>query len=192
VTARHLPNGCFLTGRGGQSEREREGMETTIVREVSVNYRGGGRLGERLRQLEEVAASFRRTLPDNSREHVMALYLNGAHKVIAYSGVPTGTAISAPVHPREVYQPAMLVGATAVTLGHNHPSGSTEPSAEDHKVTRSLKAAAEVLGLKLLDHLVISDCDCFSFLSNGALWGLVDDCFLPPVGSCSDVLRVSW
>jgi hypothetical protein len=101
----------------------------------------------------------------------MALYLNGAHKVIAYSVVSTGTATSAPVHPREVYQPAILVGATAVLLGHNHPSGSTEPSVEDHKITKSLKAAAEVLGLKLLDHLVISDRDYFSFHSNGALWG---------------------
>ena len=98
-------------------------METTIVREVSVNYRGGERLGETLRQPEEVAAAFRRIVPDNSREHVMALYLNGAHKVIVYSVVSTGTATSAPVHPREVYQPAILVGATAVVLGHKHPSG---------------------------------------------------------------------
>jgi DNA repair protein RadC len=144
-------------------------MDTTIVREVSVNYRGGHELGETLRQPEQVAAAFRRILPDNSREHVMALYLNGAHKVIAYSVVSTGTATSAPVHPREVYQPAILVGATAVVLGHNHPSGSTEPSAEDRRITQSLKTAAEVLGLKLLDHLVISDEGHFSFHSNGAL-----------------------
>jgi DNA repair protein RadC len=83
-------------------------METTIVREVSVNYRGGERLGETLRQPGEVVEAFRRILPDNSREHVMALYLNRAHKVIAYSIVSTGTATSAPVHPREVYQPAIL------------------------------------------------------------------------------------
>ncbi|MEY4669368.1 MAG: hypothetical protein RL518_2067 [Pseudomonadota bacterium] len=70
---------------------------------------------------------------------------------------------------REVYQLAILVGATAVLHGYNHPSGSTEPSVEDRKITKSLKAAAEVLGLKLLDYLVISDPDYFSFHLNGAL-----------------------
>jgi len=102
----------------------------------------------------------------------MALYLNGAHKVIAYSVVSTGTATSAPVQPREVYQPAILVGATSVILGHNHRSGLVEPSTEDHRVTQCLKSAAEVLGLRLLDHLVISDQEHFSFHSHGALQGI--------------------
>jgi DNA repair protein RadC len=146
-------------------------METTIVREVSVQYRGAVNMGETLRQPEEVAAAFRSIMPDNSREHFMALYLNGAHKVIAYSVVSTGTATAAPVHPREVYQPAILVGATAIVIGHNHPSGSVEPSAEDRQVTQSLKTAANLLGLKLLDHIVVSDSEHFSFHSSGALQG---------------------
>lgn len=138
-------------------------METTIVREVTVNYRNQKMLTETLRQPEEVARVLREILPDNSREHFMAVYLNGAHQVIAYSIVSTGTANSSLVHSREVFQPALLCGATALLIGHNHPSGETTPSSEDKAITKRLKEVSDLIGIKLLDHVIVTDDDYYSF-----------------------------
>jgi DNA repair protein RadC len=144
-------------------------METTIVREVSVNYRAAVQMSETLSHPGQVAEAFRSILPDNSREHFMALYLSGAHRIIAYSIVSTGTALAAPAHPREVYQRAVLVGSASIIIGHNHPSGAVDPSREDKQVTSGLKAAGELLGIKLLDHLIITDFEHYSFHGNGQL-----------------------
>lgn len=138
-------------------------METTIVREVTINYRNQKTLTETLRQPEEVAKVLREILPDNSREHFMALYLSGAHKVIGYSIVSTGLANSTLVHPREVFQAAILSGATALFIGHNHPSGETTPSSEDKSITKRLKEVADLIGIKLLDHVIVTDEDYYSF-----------------------------
>ena len=87
----------------------------------------------------------------------MALYLNGAHQVVSYSTISIGTANASIVHPREVFQRAILAGAISLVVAHNHPSGNLTPSAEDYNVTKRLKEAGEVIGIQLLDHLIISD-----------------------------------
>jgi len=141
-------------------------MNTTIVREVSVNYRNPKNISDTLKDAEAVANVMREILPDNSREHFMAVYLNGAHQVIAYSIVSTGTANASLVHSREVFQPALLCGATALLIGHNHPSGKEEPSFEDKKVTKMIKEVSELIGIKLLDHVIVTDDKYYSFVEN--------------------------
>jgi DNA repair protein RadC len=69
------------------------------------------------------------------------------------------------VHPREVFGPALALAATAIVIAHNHPSGDPTPSAEDRRVTERLRAAGELLGIELLDHLVIGDERVYSFAS---------------------------
>jgi DNA repair protein RadC len=69
-------------------------------------------------------------------EHFVALYLDGRHRAIADAIVSIGTATASLVHPREVFQPAIAVGACALLIGHNHPSADLTPSAEDLEVTR--------------------------------------------------------
>jgi len=105
----------------------------------------------------DVADFVRSVLTDNSREHCVALYLDGAHQVVSYSIISIGTANMSVVHPREVFQRAILAGAISIIIAHNHPSGVLTPSDEDHKVTQRLKDAGEILGIKLLDHLIVSD-----------------------------------
>ena len=144
-------------------------MNTTIVREVSVNYRNPKNISDTLKDAEAVAKVMREILPDNSREHFMAVYLNGAHQVIAYSIVSTGTANASLVHSREVFQPALLCGATALLIGHNHPSGKEEPSFEDKKVTKMIKEVSELIGIKLLDHVIVTDDKYYSFVENFGL-----------------------
>ena len=138
-------------------------METTFIREVTVNYRNPKTITDTLRDAESVAKVLREILPDNSREHFMAVYLNGAHQVIAYSIVSTGTANSSLVHCREIFQPALLCGATAFLIGHNHPSGKVDPSHEDKQVTKMIKEVSGLIGIKLLDHVIVTDEDYYSF-----------------------------
>src|SRR5512135_1940080 len=108
------------------------------------------------------ACFMRGLLRDEVREHFWALYLNGAHHVLAFSLVSLGCATSAPVHAREVFQGALLVGACAVIVGHNHTSGELQPSPEDVDVTRRLKQAGELLRVPLLDHVLFSETDYVS------------------------------
>jgi DNA repair protein RadC len=148
-----------------------ENKETmTAVREVVVQYRGP-RFAQRtqITEAREASAFVRKLLPDNSREHFVILYLDGAHTIIGYSRI-TGIANACPVHPREVFQPAILLGSAAVLVSHNHPTGHIKPSEEDNKVTESLRAAGGILGVKLLDHVILGDSDSmYSYADEGLL-----------------------
>lgn len=73
------------------------------------------------------------------------------------------------VHPREVFKRAFLNNAAAIILAHNHPSGSLNPSESDNAVTERLKAAGELLGVSVLDHIIISRTGYFSFKDSGFL-----------------------
>ncbi len=76
----------------------------------------------------------------------------------------------APVHPREVFGPAVRLGAAAVIVAHNHPMGDPTPSAEDFAVTRRLKEAGDVIGIPVLDHIVIGKGERFSSLRESVAW----------------------
>jgi DNA repair protein RadC len=82
------------------------------------------------------------------------LYLDGRHRPIAYSLLSIGTATASLVHPREVYQPAVLLGAVAILALHNHPSNDPRPSTEDRDLTQRLAEAGRTIGIELLDHIV--------------------------------------
>ena len=106
---------------------------------------------------DDVATFVRSVLTDNSREHFIALYLDGSHQVVSYSTISIGIANRTVVHPREIFQRAILAGAIAIVVAHNHPSGNLTPSEEDHTVTRTIRDAGEIIGIRLLDHMIIGD-----------------------------------
>jgi DNA repair protein RadC len=78
-----------------------------------------------------------------------------------------GTLNASLVHPREVFRLAVMQGIASVILGHNHPSGSTEPSEEDLRITRRLVEAGKILGIEILDHVIIADNTYLSFKAQG-------------------------
>ena len=102
------------------------------------------------------------------RETVMALYLDGRHRLLMLHEVSVGTATASLIHPREVFGPALRVGACAVVVAHNHPSGDPEPSSEDRGVTERLFAAGELVGVPLLDHIVVGGASFVSLRGRGA------------------------
>jgi len=98
------------------------------------------------------------------QEHFISVALNGAHEVLSVNVCSIGLVNRTLVHPREVFVEAVRQRATAILVAHNHPSGNLEPSVEDRDVTRRLKQAGDIIGIKVLDHLVFSEEGYFSML----------------------------
>lgn len=91
------------------------------------------------------------------REHFVVLLLDTQHHIIGIHTVTVGTLDSSLIHPREIFKPAILANAAAIILAHNHPSGDPTPSAEDRAVTRQLATAGQLIGIRVLDHVIIGD-----------------------------------
>lgn len=140
----------------GATEPASEGsaLRTAFVREAIVQYRGRGlKVEAPIRRPLQAIELARRVVRDEAREHFLALYLDGRHKPIAHSVVSVGTATASLVHPREVFQTAVLTGAVALIVLHNHPSGDPSPSSEDQEVADRLRKAGNILGIQLLDSI---------------------------------------
>lgn len=101
-------------------------------------------------------------------ECFVCITLNGCHKIIGTYIISKGLVNRTLVHPREVFRPAISDNATAVIIAHNHPSGNLEPSLQDMEATKSMKQAGDIIGIKVLDHLIVSPSvkGYFSFLEN--------------------------
>jgi DNA repair protein RadC len=106
---------------------------------------------------------------DRRQERFICVSLNGAHEVLAIRVVTVGLVNRTIVHPREVYADAIGDRAAAVLVAHNHPSGRLEPSPEDDGITARLRAAADILGIHFLDHLIFTDAAWYSYRQEGKI-----------------------
>ena len=106
---------------------------------------------------ENAAAIVTPLLAGRDREHCLLVSLDVKHRLLGVSTVSVGSVDHTFMGPREVFREALLIGASAVFLAHNHPSGDPTPSSDDRQVTRRLAAAGTTLGVDLLDHLVVGD-----------------------------------
>jgi DNA repair protein RadC len=107
-----------------------------------------------------------RHLADRKQEHFLCISLNGANEVIATRTVSVGLVNRTQVHPREVSADPISDRASAVIVAHNHPTGNIDPSSDDRAVTFRLQKAGETLGIRLLDHIIFSHRDYYSFLDH--------------------------
>lgn len=108
-------------------------------------------------------------LAGRDREHCLAVCLDTKHRLIGVRTVSIGTADHTFMAPREIYRDALLVGASALFVAHNHPSGDPAPSADDRQITRRLAQAGALLGVTLLDHLIVGDPDWTSLARLGVI-----------------------
>ena len=122
--------------------------------------------------VERIARSIFGTL-DADKEHFLLLAMNNKNRVNGFKVVSTGSLTASLVHPREVWRTALHLCAAAVVFVHNHPSGDPAPSQEDQEITRRLKETGEMLGIRVLDHVVLGDGRFFSFSDRGLLWSHV-------------------
>jgi DNA repair protein RadC len=97
------------------------------------------------------------------------LFLDNQHAVIAAEDLFRGTIDGASVYPREVVKRALALNAAAVILYHNHPSGVSEPSQSDQRLTQRLKAALGTVDIRVLDHFVVGRAEALSFAERGLL-----------------------
>ncbi len=93
---------------------------------------------------------------DKKQEYFVCLTLDGANRLIAKRVITIGTLTSSLVHPREVFADAITDRAASIIIAHNHPSGSLTPSTADLDVTERLKQSAQLLGLNLIDHIIVT------------------------------------
>ena len=103
---------------------------------------------------------------DRSQETFLSVLLNGANEILCVRPVTTGLLNKTLTHPREVFSDAVKRRAGAVIVAHNHPSGRLIPSEDDKKITETLRKSGDLLGIRLLDHIVFNGWDYFSFLEN--------------------------
>jgi DNA repair protein RadC len=108
-------------------------------------------------------------LRDRPHEVFCCLFLDNRHRVLAFDELFQGTIDNTTVYPREVVRQALRRNAAAVILAHNHPSGVAEPSEADQLITRRIRAALELIDVRLLDHFVVGDGVCTSLAGRGLL-----------------------
>jgi DNA repair protein RadC len=146
----------------------------TLLAALELGRRvAAGRLpeGRPLRGPEDVYRHFHPHLRHAAQERFLVVMLDGRHRVLGHETVSQGTLTASLVHPREVFRPALRAGAAALVLVHNHPSGDPSPSAEDREITRRLARAGEILGVRVLDHVVVAERGFRSLREEGCLPG---------------------
>jgi DNA repair protein RadC len=109
----------------------------------------------------------RRRLAGKKQEHFVALLLDTRHRILKVSRISVGTLDMSIVHPRETFREAIALGAAALIVAHNHPSGDPTPSREDLDLTDRLMKAGQLLGIPLLDHIIIGRDDQVSLQAQG-------------------------
>ena len=125
--------------------------------------------GDVISSWDKLLAYCRQTMAHQRIEQFRLLFLDKRNRLIADEVQQQGTIDHTPVYTREVMKRALELGAAALILVHNHPSGDTEPSAADIAMTEEIKSAAEKLGIAIHDHLVIGRAGHASFRSLGLL-----------------------
>jgi DNA repair protein RadC len=110
-------------------------------------------------------------LVNKKKEYFVALYLNSQMELINQEIISVGIIDSSLVHPRELYEPAIKYLASYIFLVHNHPSGNTEPSKEDINITENLVRSGLTLDIPVIDHIIVSRDNYFSFKEKGMING---------------------
>jgi DNA repair protein RadC len=122
---------------------------------------------------EKASAYFHSVMDEiYDKEAFVVAFLNTKNRIIDHEVVSIGTINSSIVHPREVFRNAIINKANSVILCHNHPSGDLTPSTEDINITRRLKETGNLLGIKVLDHLIVNGInqnEVYSFQAKGVL-----------------------
>ena len=125
--------------------------------------------GQPLHSAEDVYQHFRENLGREKRELFYVVLLNNKNRKMREVKISEGSLTASLVHPREVYNPVIRESAAGVIFVHNHPSGDPSPSAEDIDITKRLKEVGDVMGVRVLDHVVIGHDRYFSFNDKGML-----------------------
>ena len=118
---------------------------------------------------QSVAHMARVRLAGSSHEEFWIAYLDAQNHLLAWERASRGSVGSAPLYPREVIARALALKASALILVHNHPSGSAEYSGPDLTITRELRDLSAGMGIRMLDHVIVTDDACYSLMLEGLI-----------------------
>jgi DNA repair protein RadC len=108
-------------------------------------------------------------IKDWPKEVFAVFYLNSQNQIISREVISIGILNALIIHPREVFRTAIIRNANSIIISHNHPSGNFEPSPEDIKITNGLQKAGEIIDIKVVDHVIVSQKGFYSFADNNEL-----------------------
>lgn len=106
---------------------------------------------------------------NRQQEQMIIVVLNGAHEILNIFTATVGLVNRTLVHPREVFAEAISRRASAIAIAHNHPAGTTFPSEEDIKITQRIVKSGEILGIRVVDHIIFTTKDYYSFAEHSLL-----------------------
>jgi len=143
---------------------------TQLMAAVEIARRYGEREfkpGSVFRSSNDVYMHFRERLAAAPREYFIAVLLDNKHRKIKEVQVSQGSLTASLVHPRDVFVPVVREAAAAVVFVHNHPSGDPTPSREDLEITKRLREVGDLVGVRVLDHIVVGKGRYVSFVDDG-------------------------
>lgn len=149
-----------------------EAKAVTIAAALEMGRRRRGEDAHQIAKINSSNDAFELLLPrmgDLQHEEFWIVYLNNANKVLLTSQLSKGGLTGTLVDLRIIMRQALEVGAVGLILAHNHPSGTLKPSEADQEVTQKIRKAAVALDIKVLDHLIITQQDYYSFADNHVL-----------------------
>lgn len=142
----------------------------SLIRPLALRFLKSAPTGKHLlRSTRKVASYFQEKLKGLPEEEVHVAFVNAKNAVTATVRLQRGTVDQSAVYVRQVIERALAHKASGFILAHNHPSGDPTPSPQDRELTQAVKAAAGIVGVRFLDHLIIGDTEPFSFKANGLL-----------------------
>lgn len=121
-------------------------------------------------QAKDVVNECKTVIKDFTKENFVVMGLDSKHKILYKEVVSIGVLNSSLIHPREIFKKAIINSCCAIIVAHNHPSGDPTPSKEDKRTTKVIYRAGELLGIKLLDHVIIGSDIHYSFCDAGELF----------------------
>lgn len=140
--------------------------------EIKLKKKDGGIMRTQISSSRDAANFFRQIFDAEQlevREQCMAVFLNASNETIGFFLVSIGGITSTIVDKRLIFRAAIECGATGFILAHNHPSGSTKPSNDDLKLTSDLIRGGKILGIKMMDHIILTATEYTSFLDRNMM-----------------------
>lgn len=125
--------------------------------------------GKPMENTDDAAAYFMTSMRDLDHEELHLMMLDNAHCFLGEECITVGTVNASLIDPKGIFEKALACGALYIILAHNHPSGSLTPSSQDIQATDRVKSSGEMLGIRLVDHLIIGNMSYTSMLAEGYL-----------------------
>ena len=149
-----------------------EAKAITIMAALELGKRRRGAEANLPTEVKDSKDSFERFLPyidDMRQEHFLVLYLNQSNHALKVECISNGGTTTVIADPKLIFKNALNLNATAIILGHNHPSGNPRPSEDDRQLTKKLIAAGKFLDISVIDHIIIGNERYYSFRDHGEM-----------------------